>query len=84
MKVDWIVTEMCLPFSTFQSLKGRWKSYFSKNWNVGFFPVIVPAYADILIMEKNVKESAIVIYKIVTPSKYEFEVIHESLVFLYM
>ena len=39
MKVDWIVTEMCLPFSTFQSLKGRWKSHFSKNWNVDYFPV---------------------------------------------
>ena len=37
MKVDWIVTEMCLPFSTFQSLKGRWKSHFSNNWKVGFF-----------------------------------------------
>ena len=41
MKVDWIVTEMCLPFSTFQSLKGRWKSHFSKNWNVGFLHVFV-------------------------------------------
>ena len=41
MKVDWIVTEMCLPFSTFQSLKGGWKSHFSKNWNVGFFAVLV-------------------------------------------
>ena len=32
-------TEMCLPLSTLQSLKGRWKSHFSKNWNVGFLPV---------------------------------------------
>ena len=39
MKVNWIVTEMCLPFSTFQSLKGRWKSHFSKNWNMGFLLV---------------------------------------------
>ena len=38
MKVNWIVAEMCLPFSTFQSPKGRWKSHFSKNWNVGFLP----------------------------------------------
>ena len=30
---------MCLAFSTFQSLKGRWKSHISKNWNVGFLPV---------------------------------------------
>ena len=32
---------MCLPFSTFQSLKCRWKSHFSKNWNVGFLHVFV-------------------------------------------
>ena len=31
IKVNWIVTEMCLAFSTFQSLKGRWKSYLTHN-----------------------------------------------------
>ena len=35
MKVNWIVAEMCLPFSTFQSLKGRWKSHFSKKLKCG-------------------------------------------------
>ena len=42
LKGDWIGNESwlnCLPFSTFQSLKGHWKPHFSKNWNVGFFPV---------------------------------------------
>ena len=38
MKVDWIVTEMCLPFSTFQSLKGHWTAK-TEMW--GFFPVLV-------------------------------------------
>ena len=31
MQVNWIVTEMCLPFNTFQRLKGRLKSHFSHN-----------------------------------------------------
>lgn len=41
LKDDWIGTEgklivngMCLPFSTFQFLKGRWKLHFNKNWHV--------------------------------------------------
>ena len=41
MKVNWIVNEMCLPFSTFQSLKCRWKLHFSKNWNMGFLHVFI-------------------------------------------
>ena len=46
MKVNWIVTEMCLPFSTFQSLKGRWKSHFGKNWNVRLLLVRTCQFAD--------------------------------------
>ena len=45
-KVNWIVIEMYLPFSTFQSLKGRWKSHFSKNWNLGLLPVRTCQYVD--------------------------------------
>lgn len=41
MKANWIRTEMCLPFSIFQSLNGRWKSPFGKNWNVSFRPVVL-------------------------------------------
>ena len=30
-RVNWNFTEMCLTFSTFQSLKGCWRSYFGHN-----------------------------------------------------